>query len=97
MITDDNIKEYVATYLENPNDLPEKLRDISTWDVSNVTDMSGLFADATDFDEPLNDWDVSNVTDMSYMFYRATSFNQPLIKIDMQNDISNDISNDLVK
>ena len=78
MITDENIKEYVATYLENPNDLPKKLRDISTWDVSNVTDMSGLFADATDFNQPLNDWDVSNVTDMSYMFYRAESFNQPL-------------------
>merc|ERR1711988_513473 len=46
------------------------------WNVSNVTNMSGMF-EWTPFNQPLNNWDVSNVTDMSGMFYHA-SFNQPL-------------------
>ena len=43
--------------------------------------MYGMFADATSFNQPLNNWNVSNVTDISqmgYMFMGATSFNQPL-------------------
>ena len=64
-------------------------QDISSWNTSNVTDMSHMFSGATAFNQPLNNWDVSNVTDMSYMFAgvryvdgniynRASSFNQPL-------------------
>ena len=52
-------------------------QDISTWDVSNVTDMVGMFRN-TPFDQPIGDWDVSNVTNMEYMFYGATAFNQPI-------------------
>ncbi|MBR6612532.1 MAG: BspA family leucine-rich repeat surface protein [Campylobacter sp.] len=51
---------------------------IEKWDVSHVTNMRGMFTNATNFNQPLNDWDVSNVTDISYMFYDATSFNQSL-------------------
>jgi surface protein len=53
-------------------------QNISSWDVSNVTDMKNMFNRATSFNQPLNNWDVSNVTDMKNMFNRATSFNQPL-------------------
>ena len=68
-------------------------QDISSWNTSNVTDMSHMFSGATAFNQPLNTWDVSNVTNMSYMFagvrysqkkwyrvnfYRYSSFNQPL-------------------
>ena len=66
-------------------------QDISSWNTSNVTDMSHMFSGATVFNQPLNTWDVSNVTDMSYMFAgvrdvdgkyykRYSSFNQPLWK-----------------
>ena len=41
---------------------------VSAWDVSGVTDMSGMFAGATSFDGNLSAWDVSGVTDMSAMF-----------------------------
>ncbi|WP_236847558.1 BspA family leucine-rich repeat surface protein, partial [Campylobacter sp. P0109] len=51
---------------------------IEDWDVSHVTNMSGMFAGAVNFNSDISSWDVSNVTDMSYMFYDATSFNQPL-------------------
>ena len=40
--------------------------------------MSGMFFQATSFNQPLNNWNVSNVTAMRTMFYYATSFNQDL-------------------
>ena len=51
---------------------------INDWDVSHVTNMSGMFATATEFNQPLNNWDVSHVTNMSSMFAEAVKFNQPL-------------------
>lgn len=59
-------------------DLPMNIPEISNWNVSNVKDMSYLFANAIKFNEPLN-WDVSNVENMYCMFANADSFNQPLI------------------
>ena len=58
-------------------DIPNNIS-ISNWDVSRVTDMSGLFNSSTNFNQPLNQWNVSNVKDMSGLFYNAESFNQPL-------------------
>ncbi|WP_086228351.1 BspA family leucine-rich repeat surface protein [Campylobacter sp. P0109] len=58
---------------------------IEEWDVSHVTNMSGMFQSATSFNQPLNDWDVSHVTNMSGMFQSATSFNQPLNDWDVSN------------
>ena len=49
-----------------------------TWDVSNVTDMSFLFADKTSFNSNISTWDVSNVINMSMMFRNATAFNTDL-------------------
>ena len=41
--------------------------DISLWDVSNVTNMSGMFEESY-FDGDLSKWDVSNVQTMESMF-----------------------------
>ncbi len=81
-ITDNNIHDLVRRYLENPTSFPVP---ISNWNVSNVTNMFGLFEDATTFNEPLNGWDVSNVTDMTSMFKNAPVFNQPLDSWDVSN------------
>ena len=43
-------------------------------DLSEVTDMSGMFNSAIQFNGDINGWDVSNVTDMSGMFLKAFSF-----------------------
>ncbi len=51
---------------------------IEDWDVSHVTNMSGMFAGAVNFNSDISSWDVSHVTNMSGMFAGATSFNQPL-------------------
>ena len=45
-----------------------------TPNLSNVTDMSAMFAGASDFfTGDLSSWDVSSVTDMNYMFAGASS------------------------
>ena len=61
-------------------------QDISTWDVSNVTDMSYMFYDAT-FNQPIGNWDVSNVTNMDSMFVNAT-FNQDISSWDVSSVIN---------
>ena len=45
---------------------------------SGVTDMSGMFKDATSFNQDISKWDTSSVTTMKEMFNGATSFNQDL-------------------
>jgi gliding motility-associated-like protein len=50
-------------------------QDLSGWDVSNVTDMSSMFAN-TNFDPNISGWNVSNVSSFGGMFEDNTSFNQ---------------------
>ena len=44
--------------------------DISKWDVSNVKNMSDMFANSK-FNGDISKWDVSNVTNMHGMFYES--------------------------
>ena len=56
---------------------------ISSWDVSNVTNMQKMFGTDSDayvrnlFNQDISNWDVSNVVDMRYMFNNC-HFNQPI-------------------
>ncbi len=50
--------------------------DISKWDVSNVTNMYGMFHFSL-FNGDISKWDVSNVTNMNEMF-KDSSFNKDL-------------------
>ncbi len=47
-------------------------------DTSHITNMMGLFAGDSVFDQPLEHLDTSKVTNMAGMFLRASSFNQPI-------------------
>ena len=58
-------------------------RDISKWDVSNVTNMEGMFKDCTWFNSDISEWDVSNVTNMKFMFQSAKNFNRDISKWDV--------------
>ena len=59
------------------------LSGIELWDVSNVTDMSGMFS-CSSFNKDISSWDVSKVTDMSHMF-SYSSFNQDISSWDVSN------------
>jgi surface protein len=59
-------------------------QNISSWDVSNVTDMTNMFNRATSFNQPLNNWNVSNVTNMREMF-RDSAFNKNINSWDVSN------------
>ena len=52
--------------------------DISKWDTSNATDMSGMFQECKLFNQDISNWDVSNVINMNGMFYYAESFDQDI-------------------
>mgnify|MGYP000038182321 CR=1 FL=1 len=60
-------------------------QDISSWDVSNVTDMIGVFHRANSFNQDISSWDVSNVQKMSDMFNTAKVFNQDISSWDVSN------------
>ena len=59
-------------------------------DLSGVTDMSCMFADAIRFDGDISSWNVSNVRDMSCMFATLHPFNY----VTLDNRICNDTLND---
>lgn len=71
--------------ISNPEQFNE---DISHWDVSDVTNMAGMFLGASSFNQDIGSWDVSNVTNMSITFRDAISFNQPIGDWDVSNVIN---------
>ncbi len=77
-IDDSNIYLAVNMWCNEKEKSRQRYGDISTWDVSRVTNMSCLFYGKEDFNDNINSWDVSNVTNMYSLFNNASSFNQPL-------------------
>lgn len=61
--------------------------DISSWDMSNVTNTAGMFNGASSFNQPIGAWDMSNVTQPYYMFYNASAFNQNINQWDVSQAI----------
>ena len=57
--------------------------DISSWDVSNVTNMGAMFSNSV-FNQDISSWDVSNVTNMEGMFSNSV-FNQDISSWDVGN------------
>jgi surface protein len=52
--------------------------DIGEWDVSQVTDFTGIFEGQKKFNRDIRKWDTSNATCMVAMFAHASSFNQDI-------------------
>ena len=74
-LTTDNIQTAVNLWLSDQLEATTTYGDISTWNVSNVTDMSELFRDTPTFNDDISSWNTSNVTNMAYMFSGASVFN----------------------
>ena len=51
---------------------------VPTYLPPNLTNLSGMFNDAANFNQDISMWDTSNVTNMQHMFMGATNFNQPI-------------------
>ncbi|MBN1648773.1 MAG: BspA family leucine-rich repeat surface protein [Spirochaetales bacterium] len=54
-------------------------------DLTGITNFSGMFEDAANFNGDISGWDVSDATDMSYMFCFANVFNQDIGGWDVSN------------
>ena len=60
-------------------------QNISSWDVSNVTNMGSMFKFLESFNQDLSSWDVGNVTNMNRMFDGALEFNSDLSSWNVDN------------
>lgn len=49
---------------------------INAWNTATVTDMSGMFSEASAFNQNIGSWNTSAVTTMQNMFFQASAFNQ---------------------
>ena len=58
---------------------------IGDWEVSQITNMNGLFSGASEFNQDISNWDVSNVQNMDNMFFAAFMFNQDIGGWDVSN------------
>jgi hypothetical protein len=52
--------------------------EVSAWDVSDVFDLSYVFAETTAFNASLSDWDTSGVSSFEGTFKGSQAFSQPL-------------------
>ena len=78
--TREELREILENRLkENKN---ANLNDI---DVSEITDMIGLFKNLDPHDIDISEWDVSNVTSMYNMFKECENFNSNLSKWNVRN------------
>lgn len=104
VIDDSNIYQLVDQWIENrsapqfsDNTHYPYYGNINTWNVSLVTDMSGLFRGRVEFGEDTRDqlynWNISNVTNITNMFYGATSFDGSLNTQNLNSYVAWDVSN----
>jgi surface protein len=81
----DAVSEYLADNSPDTQVAQEYGWPIGKWCVSEVTDFSEIFENATDFNEDLSGWDTSRATTMAKMFMMARSFNQAISSWNTQN------------
>lgn len=63
-------------------------KNLTSWDLSEVTLMPDSFRGVTIFDQALNELDVSNVQDFGRMFRQSDAFSQDISSWDMSNATS---------
>ena len=64
-----SLEKAVKAFNKKPAKAEKKYGPIAGWDVSGITDMSGLFYGKTKFNADISNWDTSSVTSMFAMFY----------------------------
>jgi surface protein len=59
--------------------------DLSDWDMSAATTLTGMFAYASAFNGNISNWNTSSVSNMDYLFAGAGQFNGDISKWDVAN------------
>jgi surface protein len=74
-----NLKFVTSTYqmFQNSSNMTGETANWN-WNTSTLTDISSMFASATNFNGNIGSWNISNVTTLRGMFVFATKFNQPI-------------------
>ena len=84
---EEDVTKVVTTKVTNMNDMFSNdvtfNQDIHSWDVSNVSEMGGMFY-SSPFNQDISSWDVTNVNNMQKMFGN-TPFNQDIRSWDVSN------------
>ena len=70
------VTDMYGTFSANNN--PYDGIDVTSWDTSNVTNMSSMFQNNLAFNQDIGNWDTSSVTNMNYMFAENSTFNQDI-------------------
>jgi surface protein len=83
--TDEDIHQAVQLWCRDRVAAEAQYGNISQWDTSGVTNMSGLFLGCNNFNDDISGWDVSNVIDMSRMFWFALAFNKDIGRWNVSN------------
>ena len=78
--TNEKLKQAAKDWVGNSIIAEALYGHISDWDVSEVTDMSDLFKDATDFNEDVSRWDMSKVRRAKNIFDGIEAFNKKYTK-----------------
>ena len=79
------LKKAVCIYCHNRMKAVDIYGHIAYWNVSRISNFSGLFMGQKLFNDNINNWNMSNAKTTKNMFKGAISFNQPLDKWDMSN------------
>jgi surface protein len=90
VFTGKGLEKWTTSSLEITEDMFERATnfnaDLGGWDVSNVTNMAGMFIKATAFTgKGLDNWKVTNLTSTEAMFRDASNFNADLGGWDVSN------------
>ena len=78
-----SLKNIICLHYKDKEKIKKDYGHIANWNVSKITNMSGLFKSKYGFNDDISRWDVSNVTDMKHMFRHVYKFNQPLYSWDV--------------
>ena len=91
-LTNSNIQQITNEWINDPENVLFKdpfnepyYGTIDRWNVTQVTDLSGIFANATSFNDDISNWNVSNVTNMTSLFENASSFNADISNWNVSN------------
>ena len=73
-LNDISIRTALSEWFDDKIQAEKAYGSIRCWDTKNVTDMSQLFLERTEFNSDLDCWDTTSVTDMFSLFDSANSF-----------------------